>query len=214
MDTIGLLKQKGGAGATTLAVHLALAAAERGRRPVLVDVDPQGSAASWGAARAVDLPPVIAATAGQLPALLEAARADRFDLVLIDTPPHSSAVTEAVAGLSSLAVIPTRPSALDLAALPAVLEIVERTRTPHLVVLNACPARACEVEEARELLESGGAPLWKGQIGDRTAYRRAIALGQSVTEVEPHGKATSEIRALWKHIDSMLVRYRTRKLLK
>ena len=206
MNTIGFLKQKGGAGATTLAVHLALAAAGKRRRPLLVDVDPQGSAVSWGAAREGGSPPVVSARVEDLPSLLRSAELEGYDLVLIDTPPHSSAATAAVARLSSLAIIPARPSALDLAALPSVLQIVETIGVPFLVVLNACPPRAREVEEARDLLGAQKIPVWSGQIGDRTAFRRAIALGQAVTEMEPKGKASGEIQSLWKRVASLLSR--------
>ena len=46
MHVIDLLKQKGGTGATTVAIHLALAASETGRRVVIADTDPQASARS------------------------------------------------------------------------------------------------------------------------------------------------------------------------
>jgi len=48
---IAILNQKGGAGKTTLAVHLATAFARRKRQVLLVDADPQGSALDWAAAR-------------------------------------------------------------------------------------------------------------------------------------------------------------------
>jgi chromosome partitioning protein len=41
MQTLALVYQKGGAGKTTLAIHLAAEAAAMGRRRLLLDLDPQ-----------------------------------------------------------------------------------------------------------------------------------------------------------------------------
>jgi len=51
MRSVAFLSQKGGSGKTTLAVHVAVAACEAQEKVVLIDSDPQGSAADWGAAR-------------------------------------------------------------------------------------------------------------------------------------------------------------------
>lgn len=197
--TIGLLKQKGGAGATTVTVHLAIAAQEAGRRAVVVDLDPQRSASSWAERRENPEPPVIAATAGQLAGVIEAAEADGYDLVIVDTPPHSSAVTEAVARAADLALVPVRPSPLDVAALPPVLQTIGRTKVPALVVLNACPASSTETAEARDYLEAmhPGVRVWGGQLVDRAAFRRALTAGSAVTELGGDDKASAEIRELW-----------------
>ena len=45
METIALISQKGGVGKTTLAIHLATAFETAGRQTLLVDLDPQTSAA-------------------------------------------------------------------------------------------------------------------------------------------------------------------------
>ena len=56
MKSLSLVAQKGGAGKTTLAVHLAVYAAMRGEKVTLIDTDPQRSTAEWWRARGI--PPV------------------------------------------------------------------------------------------------------------------------------------------------------------
>jgi chromosome partitioning protein len=53
MRTIAVMNQKGGAGKTTTTVNLGAALAERGKRVLLVDIDPQHSTTLWLAAQDV-----------------------------------------------------------------------------------------------------------------------------------------------------------------
>lgn len=67
MQTLALVCQKGGAGKTTLAIHLAAEAATNGLRTLLLDLDPQASAARWADRRkpgAIDVDVAV----GHLPA--------------------------------------------------------------------------------------------------------------------------------------------------
>src|ERR1700746_2697099 len=75
MLTIVMLAAKGGAGQTTLALHLAVEAARRKRRAVLIDIDPQASAAVWGDSRDErDRPAVVSCVPARLPQTLVAAK--------------------------------------------------------------------------------------------------------------------------------------------
>ena len=130
MKVLGLLSRKGGSGKTTLAVHLAVAAQASGRRVLLVDLDPQGSAAAWWRARTAETPELEAATPDRLPALLDAARKAGVDLVVVDTRPSVEADAAQVAALSDFVLVPTRPAILDLRAILATLDIVKGASVP------------------------------------------------------------------------------------
>ena len=57
MHVIVLASQKGGAGKTTLAAHIAVAAEAAGDGPVvLIDADPQGSLSAWWNVREAQVP--------------------------------------------------------------------------------------------------------------------------------------------------------------
>src|SRR4051812_9330361 len=116
MKVIALLSQKGGAGKTTLALHLAVAAEQDGHQTAIIDLDPQASAASWGDSRAAETPVVVSAQSSRLAQVLEAARNAGAALAIIDTAPHSESAALAAARAADLILIPCRPAILDLRA--------------------------------------------------------------------------------------------------
>lgn len=91
MKTVAITSQKGGTGKTTTAVHLATAATLAGYDAVVIDLDPQGSAATWGDDRGEAAPEVISGQASRLNVLLKSAAKEGFDLVVIDTGPAADA---------------------------------------------------------------------------------------------------------------------------
>ena len=84
MNTIAVISQKGGAGKTTVAVHLAVAAEQDGLNTALFNLNPQASASSWSDKRGKPSPAVMFAQTATLPSLLEQAAAQSADLVIID----------------------------------------------------------------------------------------------------------------------------------
>ena len=204
MKIVAFQSQKGGSGKTTLAVHVAVAAHEAGRRVLLVDTDPQASATVWAEARAADEPLVITVTPDQLAGVLETARREGFDLVIIDTAPHAAPEAAAIARAADLVILPVRPTAFDLAAAARAVLIVRAAGVRAAFVLSACPVRAPETADARAALAVHGLAVAGSEITERRAFARAIATGRAVTEFETNGKAAEEIRALWQWMEKTL----------
>jgi chromosome partitioning protein len=83
MRTIAFINRKGGCGKTTTAVSLAAALGESGRRTLVIDLDPQGSASSWLSTGPTDRRELFEAFLGtqSLVDLAEPTRAAGVDLV-------------------------------------------------------------------------------------------------------------------------------------
>lgn len=97
MSTIAIISQKGGAGKTTLAIHLAAAAERAGQVSLIIDTDPQATASQWAEWRNGAAPEVIDSAPPRISAKVSAAKAQGASFVVIDTPPHAdSAATRAI----------------------------------------------------------------------------------------------------------------------
>ena len=117
MHVLVLASQKGGAGKTTLAAHLAVAAEAAGDGPtVLIDTDPQGSMSAWWNVREAETPALAPTTIALLPEKLAALAAAGYRLAVVDTPPAITEAIGAVVRSADLVLIPTRPSPHDLRA--------------------------------------------------------------------------------------------------
>ena len=105
---------------------------------------------------------------------------------------------DCIAAAVDFLLIPCRPSAFDLVAVAISVQAAQAAHTPAACVLNACPARAPEMDEVGEVLSSYGLPVVPVDIGHRRAFARAVASGRAVTACEAHGKAAEEIIGLGK----------------
>jgi len=198
MKTVAILSQKGGAGKTTIAVNLAVAAAKSKKVAAIVDLDPQGSAFGWGDARNVDEPAIISAQSIMLPQIMDNAHKADADLILIDTSPHSQNSALEAAKVSDLVLIPCRPAILDLRAIGNSIEIAKLANRPACVVLNAVPPRGTLNEQAREAIQSYGVKIAPIELGQRMAFAHSMTDSLGVQEYEPRGKAAKEIGELYK----------------
>lgn len=198
MKIISVVSQKGGVGKTTLAVHLAVAAARAGYTVAVIDLDPQATAAQWSDWRGSDNPAVVAAPHARLGPTLAEARKAEVDLVVIDSPPAADSAAVAAAKAADLVLVPTRASAFDLHAIRTTADLVRVAQKPAFVVLNAVPARATAlIEEVVTVIHGLQLRVAPVCLVDRAAFRHAVINGQTAAEYEPSGKAAAEVDRLY-----------------
>jgi chromosome partitioning protein len=204
MVVITVASRKGGSGKSTLTANLA-AFAEKTRRCLLVDADPQGSLSLWHHLRKTGEPSLRKASRG-IEHIVAAAREMGFEWVFIDTPPQMTNIVGDAIRAATLVIIPARPSVFDLDAVKETIAFARARRKPYAVVINGAPAIREGQESplctsARQSLEELRAPVWFGQITHRTTYSLALADGQGAREFEPESQAASEIDRLFASID-------------
>lgn len=199
MFTVAIISQKGGAGKTTLALHLAAAATASKRLALVVDADPQATASTWAGWRQDEPPEVIDCAAPPLLAKkLQQAAGLGVDLAVIDTPPHAELMAREACKAADLLLIPCRPLAFDLAAIQTTAELAKASGKPAFVVFTAGAPRApAQYAEASEVVAQIGLTVAPVMLPQRAAYAHAVAEGKTAPEIDPTSKAADEVAALW-----------------
>lgn len=196
MKVLTVMSQKGGTGKTTIALHLAVEATRNNQNTIIIDLDPQASASQWYDSRGKD-PQVISVQAARLPTILEAAKNDGIQLVIIDTAPHSESTALTAARIADFILIPCRPAILDLHAIRNSVDIAQIANKKRAVVLNAVPAKGSLTKEAIEAVKAYSVEVSPVQIGQRAAFVHALTNGLTAQEYEPNSKAAEEVLHLY-----------------
>jgi chromosome partitioning protein len=198
MKTLAIISQKGGAGKTTLAIHIAVAAHRAGYSTAILDMDPQGTAEAWAQWRSDEEPAVVSAKASTLARTLEKAQAAGADIVVIDTPPLAEAEAREAARAADLVLIPCRPRAFDLHAIRTTADLARFAGKPAFAVFNAAPPRAPTLyAEAKAVVEQIGLHVAPVILADRAAFHHSTGGGKAAQEIEPDSKAAEEVSKLW-----------------
>jgi chromosome partitioning protein len=200
MKVIAVLNQKGGAGKTTIATHLARALQLDVADVLLVDSDPQGSARDWAAVREDQPVPVVGIDRPTIERDLRSIA--RKDFVVIDGAPQAHDLAISAMKAAQFILIPVQPSPYDIWATADLVELVKQR-----IELTDGALRAAFVisraikntkigQEVTDALADYGLPIMAARITQRVIYPTTAAAGTTVLDKEPRGEAADEIRAL------------------
>lgn len=206
MHVIVLASQKGGAGKTTLAAHIAVAAEAAGDGPaVLIDADPQGSLSAWWNVREAQTPALAPATIAELPEKLAALAEAGYAVAVVDTPPAITEAIGAVVRSADLVLIPTRPSPHDLRAVGSTVELVRAAGKPFVfAVTQAKPNARLTVQAVAALSEHG--VVAPAIVHDRVDYAGSMIDGRTVQETDQKGRSAAEMAALWHFVKARMAK--------
>lgn len=205
---ISFVNQKKGVGKTTIAINIGSSLARRGRRVVLLDLDPRGSSIKWHAIEGNQAFDVIHQPTIVIPSDAETLSSS-YEYVIIDAPPTIDGITWKILLASDIAVIPVSPSSLDLWACTETLRMISDVQKQHpgletKFLINRKIPGTCAGSEIRQALKVFETKIFATELCQRVAYVDAMKHGVSVMQFDSRSKATREIERLCDEITNGL----------
>lgn len=208
MHVIAVLNQKGGAGKTTIATHLARALQIGGADVLLIDSDPQGSARDWAAVREEQPLSVVGIDRPTIERDLK--NIARKDFVVIDGAPQAADLAVSAIKAANFILIPVQPSPYDIWATADLVDLVKQRIEVTDGKLRAAFVVSRAIKgtkigsEITEALNGYGLPVLATRITQRVGYPGSAAAGSTVLDLEPDSEAAREVIALADEVKQIL----------
>jgi chromosome partitioning protein len=205
---ITVATMKGGSGKSTVASCLAVHWHLQGRRPTIIDADPQRSIARL-AARERGLGGVrVIEDATEQAWKAARALAAAGGPVIIDTPGFRSETTLACLAASDFVIVPVKPSPFDVDRMLDTLNIlingVSGWRPVFRCLLTQTTRESVIAKHIRAELAEAGFPLLESEMTNRVAYAEAALWGATPNLLDSSGPAAKEIARIAGEVDSIL----------
>jgi chromosome partitioning protein len=201
---IGIVNQKGGAGKTTVSLNLADCLAGQGKKTLLIDADPQGTASRWADVR--QSPPrftVVSKASENLHRDIQSLASD-YEYTVIDSAPRIDALGRSVILSSDLCIIPVQPSGADFWASEDTMKLINEAKQflqdpdslKVVFLVNRKKANTAIGKDASKILSEAGFQVLDTALADRIIYAESLTQGLSVLEVDLGSEASKEVTAL------------------
>lgn len=204
---ITVATMKGGSGKSTLASCLAVHWHLTGRRPTLIDADPQRSIMRL-AARERGLGGVSVVEDATEDASKTARRLAAGGLVIIDTPGFRSQTTLDCLAAADFLLVPVKPSPFDVDRMLDTLSILtdraDGRRPLFRCLLTQTTRDSVIARHIRAELAEAGLPLLRSEMTNRVAYPEATLWGATPSLISWKGPAAREIAAVADEVDMVL----------
>lgn len=212
MPTIAVVNQKGGAGKSTIAVHLARWLQRQKNAILFVDADGQRTSSIWLESLEHEIPFRVLQNPDelldQLPKL-----AKEYEWVLVDGPATLSETTRALLLWADLALIPCQPAGVDLASASDTVRLVRQAQAirgglPKAVLfLNKAIKGTKLKDEAFAVLQQvQDVEMLETIIHQRQIITDSFGQGATVFDLTgtPAGTARRELDSLFKQAMEVL----------